>query len=57
MESEIHDETKALEEIKTKLRKVKTTIIKNRFWKELDEQETLERLKIKTETEKIKKSK
>ena len=29
--------------------------MKKRFWNEIDEQETLERLKIKIETEKLKK--
>ena len=52
MDTEILDETKALEEIQTKLRKVKTTIFKKRFWNEIDEQETLERQKIKTEAKK-----
>ena len=42
--SKILDEVKVLEEIKTKLRKLKTKIIKNWFWDETDEQETLERL-------------
>ena len=44
---EILDETKASEEIKTKLKKVETTIMKRRLWKKIDEQETLQRLKIK----------
>ena len=35
MESEILDETKALEEIKTKLRKLEKTM-KKRFWNEID---------------------
>lgn len=43
---EILDETKASEEIKTKLKKVETTIMKRRLWKKIDEQETLQRLKI-----------
>lgn len=55
MESEILDGTKALEETKTKLKKVETTIMKKRFWKDFDEQETLEKIKIKTEAEKLKK--
>ena len=38
MESEILDETKALKEIKSKLRKVETTIIKKCFWRGFDEQ-------------------
>ena len=41
--------------MKTKLRKLETTIMKKRFWKEFDEQETIERLKIKIGTEKLKK--
>ena len=45
IESETLDETKALEEIETKLEKLETTIMKKRFWNEIDEQETLERLK------------
>ena len=47
--SKILDEVKVLEEIKTKLRKLKTKIIKNWFWDETDEQETLERLERKIE--------
>ena len=43
---EILDETKASEEIKTKLKKIETTIMKRRLWKKIDEQETLQRLKI-----------
>ena len=57
METEILDETKTLEEIEAKLRKVKATIFKKKFWNEIDEQEKLERQKIKTETEKLKKAK
>ena len=49
------DETKALEKIKTKLRKLEITIIKKGFWEEIDKQETLERLKIKIGTKKHKK--
>ena len=52
---EILDETKASEEIKTKLKKVETTIMKRRLWKKIDEQETLQRLKIKRQAEKLKK--
>ena len=52
METEILDETKALEKIQTQLRKVETAIFKKRFWNEVDEQETLERQKIKTEAKK-----
>ena len=52
METEILDETKALEKIQTQLRKVETAIFKKRFWNEADEQETLERQKIKTEAKK-----
>ena len=37
METEILDETKALAEIETKLRKVKIAIFKKRFWNEIDE--------------------
>ena len=48
IELEILDETKVLEKIKTKLRKLKTMIMKNRFWNEIDEQEILGRLKIET---------
>ena len=51
MESKIFDETKALGEIETKLRKAETTIMKERFWNEFDEQQTLERQKIKMEAE------
>ena len=40
---EILDETKASEEIKTKLTKIETTIMKRRLWKKIDEQETLQR--------------
>ena len=47
--SKILDEVKVLEEIKTKLRKLKTKIVKNWFWDETDEQETLERLERKIE--------
>ena len=57
IESEIFDETKAFEKIETNLSKLETTITKKKgFWNEIDEQETLERLKIKTETEKLKNS-
>ena len=55
IESEILDETKALEEIKTKLKKLETKVMKKRFQNEIDEQETLERQKIKIETEELKK--
>ena len=54
IESEILDKTKVPEEIKTKLKKLETTIMKKRFWNKIDEQETLGRLKIKIETEKLK---
>ena len=56
IESEILDETKALEEIEIKLSKLKTTIMKKRFWNEIDKQETLERTKHKTRNRKTKKS-
>ena len=56
METEIFDETRALGEMKSKLRKVKTTILKKkRIWNETDEQKTLERQKIKVKIEKLKK--
>ena len=35
MESEILEEAKALEEIKEKLRKLETKIMKKRFWNKL----------------------
>ena len=35
------------------MRKLETTFMKKGFWKKLDEQETLDRLKIKIETEKL----
>ena len=35
MESEIPEETKALEEIEEKLRKLETKIMKKRFWNKL----------------------
>ena len=54
IESEILDKTKVPEEIKTKLKKLETTIMKKRFWNKIDEQEKLGRLKIKIETEKLK---
>ena len=57
IESEILDETKAPEEIKTKLTEVETTTFKKRFWNEIDKQEKLERLNIKINTEKLKKKK
>ena len=46
MESKIPDETKALEEMKTKFKELETKIMKKkRFRNEIDEQETLERQK------------
>ena len=57
IESEILDETKVLEEIETKLEKIEKVKMKKRFWNEIDKQETLERLKIKIEKDKLKKSK
>ena len=44
-------ETKALEEVETELRKVETTIMKKRFSKKFDEEETLKRLKTTIEIE------
>ena len=41
--------------MKTKLRKVETITFSKRFWNEIDEHETLEKQKIKIETEKVKK--
>ena len=55
IESKILDETKALEEIETKLRKLETRIMEKRFWSEIDEQKTLEQLKLKIYTDKLKK--
>ena len=55
IESEIFDETKALEKIERRLSKLETAISKKRFWNEINVQETLETLKIKTKTEKLKK--
>ena len=40
---------------KNKIKKIETTIMKKRFWKDNDEQKILERLNIKIETEKLKK--
>ena len=37
IESETFDETKALEEIETKLRKLETKVMKKRFWKQNDD--------------------
>ena len=37
IESETLDETKALEEIETKLRKLETKVMKKRFWKQNDD--------------------
>ena len=41
METKILDETKAFEEIETKLRNVKTTMLKKWFWHKTDEQEIM----------------
>ena len=46
---------KHLKKFKTKLKKIETKVMKKRFQNEIDEQETLERQKIKIETEKLKK--
>ena len=54
IESEIFDETKALEKIERRLSKLETPISKKKFWNEINVQETLETLKIKTKTEKQK---
>ena len=53
METEILDETKALAEIETKLRKVKIAIFKKRFWNEIDEHRKDK--KTKTKPEKLRK--
>ena len=54
IEPEILDETKVYGKIKTRLRKLKTIIIKKKtFWKKNDEQERLERLERKIDTEKL----
>ena len=55
IESEILDETKTLEKIITKLEKLEATIIKKKVLEWNDEQEILENLKIKIETEKLNK--
>ena len=54
IELEIRDETKAFEEIKNKIKKIRANNNEKKFQKEIDEQET-ERLKIKIETRKLKK--
>ena len=41
METKILDETKAFEEIETKLRNLKTTMLKKWFWHKTDEQEIM----------------
>ena len=38
--------------METTLEKLETPLVKKRFWMEIDEQETIERLKIKKETNK-----
>ena len=40
--------------METTLEKLETPLVKKRFWMEIDEQETIERLKIKKEAEKLK---
>ena len=47
------DETNVIDETKTRLRKLKTKIMKKWFLEEIDEQETLERLERKMGTEKL----
>ena len=41
METKILDETKVFEEIETKLRNLKTTMLKKWFWHKTDEQEIM----------------
>ena len=58
IESEIFEEIKALEEIKTKIKRIKyKKKRKKRHWNKTDVEETLERQRLKIETEKIKKLK
>lgn len=59
IESEIFEEIKALEEIKTKIKRIKykKKKWKKRHWNKIDDEETLERQRLKIETEKIKKCK
>ena len=47
------NKTKVIDETKTRLRKLKTKIMKKRFLEKIDEQEKLERLEGKIETEKL----
>ena len=54
IEPETFDATKALEEIKTKLRELKTKMMKKKFENEIDNQETLEKQRMKIEAWKIK---
>ena len=53
--SEIFDESKVLDKIKTKLINLKKKIMKKWFWDKTDKQETLEIHERKIETEKIEK--
>ena len=53
--SEIFDESKVLDKIKTKLINLKKKIMKKWFWDKTDKQETLEIYERKIETEKIEK--
>ena len=58
IESEIFEKIKALEEIKTKIKRIKyKKKRKKRHWNKTDVEETLERQRLKIETEKIKKLK
>ena len=58
IESEIFEKIKALEEIKTKIKRIKyKKKWKKRHWNKIYDEETLERQRLKIETEKIKKCK
>ena len=46
--------TKVLEKIETTLEKLETPLVEKPFSIEIDDQETIERLKIKKQTEKLK---
>ena len=57
IESEIFEEIKALEEIKTKIKRIKyKKKRKKKHWNKIDDEETLERQRLKIETKKIKKT-
>ena len=57
IESEIFEKIKALEEIKTKIKRIKyKKKRKKKHWNKIDDEETLERQGLKIEAKKIKKT-